>query len=451
MKIAHDLKRQPLVNLDITPEQSRKMQTAIAFLLVHQSFFSDLMMRKLPIVYSRLVPIAATDHYSIIINPDTFFDDKVMKSHKERAFVLAHEVLHYVFNDCIMIFNWGKSETIHINGTDYPWINEIMQHAMDYRSNALLKLVEKLAMPEGCLYDPQISKEGMESCTDLYEKIYKKAEKEGRIKKDGKGQPGQGGPGEGDGDGQYTPGKGEGKPFDKVLPPGTSQGEAPSKAAGKASDADRQVAVAAAAQAAEMMGNLPAGLKRLVGSVLDPKVAWQDIIRTTINRTFGQDGYDWSNADKRMMTRPDPMFFARSSSFGSGTIAIGVDTSGSITNDMVDRFFGEMGGIIADLNPAKFIVIWCDAKVDRVDILDEPTDLVDLKQLIDNEGFGGGGGTDFRPVFKEIDELGLEVDGLVFFTDLYGSFPDRAPEYPVIWASINNGKGPWGETVHVEL
>ena len=62
----------------------------------------------------------------------------------------------------------------------------------------------------------------------------------------------------------------------------------------------------------------------------------------------------------------------------------------------------------------------------------------------------GGGGTDFRPAFKWVEESGIELSCMIYFTDLYGKFPDNQPEYPVLWATIGtNHRPPFGE--HLEI
>ena len=53
----------------------------------------------------------------------------------------------------------------------------------------------------------------------------------------------------------------------------------------------------------------------------------------------------------------------------------------------------------------------------------------------------GGGGTDFRPVFRYVDEHPeLEPNLLIYFTDGYGDYPDRAPAYPVMWLLTRDGE-----------
>ena len=59
----------------------------------------------------------------------------------------------------------------------------------------------------------------------------------------------------------------------------------------------------------------------------------------------------------------------------------------------------------------------------------------------------GGGGTDFRPCFRWLEEKGIYPKTMVFLTDLWGTFPDDAPSYPVIWASTGARPVPFGQVV----
>ena len=52
-------------------------------------------------------------------------------------------------------------------------------------------------------------------------------------------------------------------------------------------------------------------------------------------------------------------------------------------------------------------------------------------------------------MFDWIAEEGVEPDALIYLTDLMGTFPGQQPSYPVIWASINALKAPWGEQVMI--
>ena len=55
----------------------------------------------------------------------------------------------------------------------------------------------------------------------------------------------------------------------------------------------------------------------------------------------------------------------------------------------------------------------------------------------------GLGGTDFRPVFAYVDELrrGKEfqnLKGLIYFTDGYGDFPEKKPDYDAAFVFVED-------------
>jgi predicted metal-dependent peptidase len=55
----------------------------------------------------------------------------------------------------------------------------------------------------------------------------------------------------------------------------------------------------------------------------------------------------------------------------------------------------------------------------------------------------GLGGTDFRPVFARVDELRRKKEfqnlrGLIYFTDGYGSFPEKKPDYDAAFVFVED-------------
>jgi hypothetical protein len=39
----------------------------------------------------------------------------------------------------------------------------------------------------------------------------------------------------------------------------------------------------------------------------------------------------------------------------------------------------------------------------------------------------------------------------VYLTDMYGTFPNKEPEYPVLWCATSDVVGPFGETLRIEV
>ena len=69
------------------------------------------------------------------------------------------------------------------------------------------------------------------------------------------------------------------------------------------------------------------------------------------------------------------------------------------------------------------------------------TNLEEFRWYLDHLELYGGGGTDFRPALRRIDELVAcgelpHLGGVLYFTDGYGVFPEREPAYPVAFVML---------------
>jgi predicted metal-dependent peptidase len=375
---------------------------------------------ELAALFTEDVPIAATDGNNLILNPKAFFKFNL----GERMFIIAHEVMHYVFNHCGLSVPFRQSKKVKFaDGTELPYDDQLMNVAMDLVINDLLIESKIGTFPkEGC-HDTKIATH-KDSFLDAYKKVFKQQQ--------------QGG---GGGGGGNPPGGGKG--FDQLLAPGTMQGKSAEQAVQDRSDTAWATAVAAAIAVAKARGKLPAALERMFSDILEPEVSWQDMIRAFFARKVGAGGYDWRKPDRRLIQRD--IYAPQRSGNGCGDVVVAVDTSGSIGQRELDVFFGEMRGILDDVRPNRLFLVWCDAKVHHVDELDQTSDLTGLKPH-------GGGGTDFRPVFEWIDDNNVTPDALVYLTDGMGYFPSDEPRYPVVWGSIYEAsKYPFGDVVNIPL
>lgn len=411
--------------VQLTDQQKRKWVETRSALLWKCPAFTHILFSmlnpergELAAIFTDQIPIAATDGSNLILNPDKFFSYSL----DERIFIVAHEILHCILNHCSLGYHMSRSGTVkYPDGTSVPYDKELMNVAMDLVINDTLIHDKIGSFPkEGC-HDPKIATRA-DPFTEAYRKVYKKAEENG------------GGAGN-------LPGNNGG--FDQHLQPGAGQGKDPGAAAQQRSQAEWDTAVAGALAVAKAQGKLPAGLERLLSEIVDPTVSWQDHIRGFFARRVGGGGFDWRKPDKRLIQRD--VFAPRRAGNGCGPVVVAVDTSGSIGQRELNHFFGEMRGILDDVQPERIYVVWCDAKVHKVDEVEEASEVDSLKPA-------GGGGTDFRPVFDWVENNDIRPDALVYLTDMLGMFPDKAPSYPVIWGDIyGRAKAPWGDTVAVEI
>jgi predicted metal-dependent peptidase len=413
----------------LTAEQEKKWSETRAALIWHAPSFSHILYSMLQNTGSRAnaiftddptIPIAAVDGVNLIFNtgPKGFFRFPL----NQRVFIVAHEIGHAIFNHCALGHHYHmRGKVSYPNGKTLDYDHDTMNAAEDYVINAILiesKIGQMPAETDGTqvgLYDPNIAM-SKDSSLDTYAKIYKK----------------NGGGGRG------------GRGFDQHLPPGTSQGKDPTSAAAERNQAAWDTEIASSIATAKAMGKLPAELNRALSALLEPQVDWSEKIRAIFSRKVGSGTFDWRKPDRRLITRD--IYAPGRSGFGCGTVVVGIDTSGSIGAKELDMFMAEMAGILEDVKPKRLVLMWCDAKVHRVDEAEEASDLMTIR----SKGAPGGGGTAFEPVFDKIDKLELQPEALVYLTDGLGSFPKAAPNYPVIWGNIYQGsKYPFGEVVDI--
>lgn len=112
-----------------------------------------------------------------------------------------------------------------------------------------------------------------------------------------------------------------------------------------------------------------------------------------------------------------------------------VDTSMSCSGELVKKFLQETYSILCEdesfFRKVNVHIIQCDEQVQSDAKI---TNEKELKAYMESLTLYGEGGTDFRPAFAYVDELVRQGEfedlrGLIYFTDGYGIFPGKMPEY----------------------
>ena len=127
---------------------------------------------------------------------------------------------------------------------------------------------------------------------------------------------------------------------------------------------------------------------------------------------------------------------------------IAIDTSGSTSGSLVQTFVQKTYNILKStesfFSKINLHIIQCDAEIQEdVKITTQQEFDAYLKQM----QLHGLGGTDFRPVFAYVNHLveKKEFDnlkGLIYFTDGYGSFPQKMPSYDTAFVFVENEQNP---------
>lgn len=199
------------------------------------------------------------------------------------------------------------------------------------------------------------------------------------------------------------------------------------------------IAVNQATTVARQAGKLPAGIDRTLEGAAEAAVNWRELLRRLWSNTIAAD-YSWMRPNMRHLWTG--LYLPGVVREGVGEVAIAVDCSGSISGRQLRLFEAEARSILESQRPERVYVLYFDAAVHKAEIY-EAGQRIALNPV-------GGGGTAFGPCFEWLDEHGIRPQMMVFLTDLYGSFPDSAPSYPLLWASTGRREAPFGKVIPMQ-
>jgi predicted metal-dependent peptidase len=415
-------------NPDITPEELEEMRADVADriivarvgLLLRHPFFGNMATRLIVKNCDDWCPTAATDGRHLYYNTQ-FFN---AMSNKEIEFVIAHEILHCVFDHI------GRREdripVLHNIACDYIVNNTLVRDKI----GEMVKIVQCYQdfkydgwMSEA-VYDDlfkQAEEKGQEYLEQLGELLDEHVDWESTQEGDSKGKP------------KGKDGKGEGRPTytkDELK---------------KIRDEIKENMISAAQAAGA--GNTPAEVQRMIKELTEPKMNWREILRQQIQSTIRND-----------------FTFSRPSRKGWHTgailpgmnfdetidICVAIDMSGSITNTQAQIFLSEVKGIMEEYKDYK-IKLWCfDTEVYN----EEDFSADDGSNLLDYQ-VAGGGGTEFMVNWTYMKEHDIVPKKFIMFTDGYAwdSWGDENYCETVFIIHSHHDKnlqGPFGVTAHYD-
>lgn len=168
------------------------------------------------------------------------------------------------------------------------------------------------------------------------------------------------------------------------------------------------------------------------------RTPWELILRRLVNKavtrkprpSYTTPARRWIGAEDNAcrLGRPTPAFepgFVKQNSHPR--VVVGVDVSGSIGDQELEIFCGEIASI-GNKTGSEIHVIVFDTKVLSVQKMAG----IDFETEIKKINFARGGGTSFIEVMEKAKDIDPSI--IVILTDLYGPFGED-PRVPVIWAS----------------
>ena len=415
-------------NPDITPEELEAMRVDVADriivarvgLLLRHPFFGNMATRLIVKNCDDWCPTAATDGRHLYCNTQ-FFN---AMSNKEIEFVIAHEILHCVFDHITR--REDRIPILHNIACDYIVNNTLVRD----RIGEMVKLVQ-------CYQD--FKYEGWMS-EAVYDDLFKQAEEKGQeyLKQLGdlldEHVDWEEGP---EGESKGTKGKdgkeGKGRP--------TYSKEELKKIRDEIKE--NMISSAQAAGA----GNTPAEVQRIIKELTEPKMNWRELLRQQIQSTIRND-YTFSRPSRKGWHTgailPGMNFM------DTIDIAIGLDMSGSIGDHQAKDFLGEIKGIMEEYKDYNIKLWTFDTAV-----YNEQDFSADGGEDLLSYDIQGGGGTDFMTNWEYMKEHNITPKKFIMFTDGYpfGSWGDEdycETVFIIHGHHDKNTKAPFGVTAHYE-
>ena len=343
-------------------------------LLLRHPFFGNMATRLKIVDGSDWLTTAATDGRHLFYSRP-FFEKLTVK---QVEFVVAHEILHNVFEHMLRVENRDRA---------------IWNAAADYSVNGTL-VRDRIGEvpPDIKIYHD--TKHYGKSTEQVYDEIYEEEDEKslqalGQLlddhidwEKDGKG-------------GQPKYSKEEIKQIRDEIKEAT-------------------IAAAHAAGA----GNTPAEIQRMIKELTEPKMNWREILRQQIQSTIKND-YTFMRPNRKGW---------HMNAILPGTnydetidICVAIDMSGSISDEQAKDFISEIKGIMDEYKEYK-IKVWCfDTKVYNEQDYDS------YGEDISNYEVRGGGGTEFDVNWDYMKKHDIQPKKFIMFTDGYpwGSWGDE--------------------------
>ena len=408
-------------------------------ILVNQGFYGLLLMHA-KLRLDEECETAYTDGSCIAFSPK-FMDDL---SDSELDFIMMHEIMHIVLRHC---FRYGKKDDDLFNiACDIVVNSNILKSwDMNFDRITLRKYGEAMHKApdnrEGYLYTAEEVYEMILIQQGLGGKEGDEGEDKGNGGSDGKCK-GKSKNGSGGNDPQSNNQKSldDHSKWDDQDP--NNQGDEWLRRAIQAGEAIERRGDTSVG------GGVPYYFERLFKELKASKLDWQSTLNDFVQEIVCD--YSFSPPDRRFSDSPFFLPDFNGTEFEVSDILFMVDTSGSITNEMINIAYSEVKGALDQFDgKLQGWLGFFDTTVFEPIPFDSVENMLKIKAL-------GGGGTSFNIIFKCVNEHMKDnpPKSIIIFTDGYAEFPPEsaANNIPVLWL-INNDKvtPPWGKVARVSV
>ena len=322
----------------------------------------------------------------------------------QKLFVYLHEICHIILG-----------HSVRRGSRDHRLWNIAGDHAV----NLLLSSSTNLATPPGALKDPAYENWSSER---IYETLADEFQQEAREYDE-----------EPDTQGQQT--------FREMVQASEQFGTVEdSPAESGLTEGDIQSAAALVERITTATGHDPGdAIRNLVATFVDTRISWKDLLSRFMCEACASR-YNWMRPNRRY-TGGGGVMLPSLLSNDSMTIAVAIDTSGSINDHLLNIFMSELKALIESIDYRQITIMGCSSAVFEPQTFQKGEE-IDFTPV-------GGGSTAFAPVFEYVAAMDETPACLIYFTDLFSDKFGQPPGCPVLW--IGDYGGGWEEAHNTRI
>lgn len=360
---------------EMRKEVEERIIIARVGLLLRHPFFGNMATRLKIVAADDWLPTAATDFRNLYYNTQ-FFN---AMNNKEIEFVVAHEILHCVFDHFFR--RDDRDPKIYNIAADYIVNNTLLEEGIGELPHLVdcFHSVDYKGWSSEEVYDDIFENYDSDELRQLGEMLDEHIDWESE-------------------DGEHA------------HPGGLSKEEIR-----KIRDEIKEGMISAS----QTSGNVPAAVSRMIKEFTEPRMNWRELLRQQIQSSVKSD-YSFSRPCRK--SQHTGASLPGMSFEDTIDICIALDLSGSIGTKQCQDFVSEVKGIMDEYKDYR-IHIWCfDTEVYSPEVFTAD----DGRSLLEYEIIGGGG-TDFECNWKFMKDEGIVPKQFIMFTDMgcWGSWGDE--------------------------
>ncbi len=185
----------------------------------------------------------------------------------------------------------------------------------------------------------------------------------------------------------------------------------------------------------------------MIDELLNPQVPWEDQLREfVVQSMIGKDVSSWRKINRRFIG--NDIYFPSLIGETVKSLAILIDTSGSIGRDELTLAMSEIKAITELVSPERIDVVYWDHAIAGHEVYEGSA----VADLVARSVPRGGGGTNIEVGMNFLNKEHIKPDCIINITDGYvGSDWGHEWPAPIMFVIVNNPgcTAPVGKTIHI--